>query len=171
VIATLGLDADIATLSLPASTTISTYGRTLVDDTDAEAALKTLLLRRIKLTIDDAGIEATGVKCTVASVWNGDADGPTDDITKGNTVGNYSLSADGSALTIEAAALTGNCTAVLAASIYSNAGGTAANVSGVMTSNDIVLTFTNTTTGAALDLSVLVDTGILYCHILYMTDA
>jgi hypothetical protein len=41
-IATLGLDADIATLSVPASTTISAYGKTLVDDADAATALGTL---------------------------------------------------------------------------------------------------------------------------------
>jgi hypothetical protein len=41
-IATLGLDADIATLSVPASTTISAFGATLVDDADAATALGTL---------------------------------------------------------------------------------------------------------------------------------
>jgi hypothetical protein len=41
-IATLGLNADIATLSVPASTTISAYGKTLVDDADAATALGTL---------------------------------------------------------------------------------------------------------------------------------
>jgi hypothetical protein len=41
-IATLGLDADLATFSLPASTTISAFGKTLVDDADAAAVLTTL---------------------------------------------------------------------------------------------------------------------------------
>lgn len=41
-IATLGLDADIATLSLPASTIISAFGATLVDDADAATARTTL---------------------------------------------------------------------------------------------------------------------------------
>jgi hypothetical protein len=41
-IATLGLDADLATFSLPASTTISTFGASLVDDADAAAARTTL---------------------------------------------------------------------------------------------------------------------------------
>lgn len=41
-IATLGLDADLATFSLPASTTISAFGKTLVDDADAATALATL---------------------------------------------------------------------------------------------------------------------------------
>ena len=41
-IATLGLDADIATLALPASTTISAFGATLVDDAAASNARTTL---------------------------------------------------------------------------------------------------------------------------------
>lgn len=41
-IATLGLDADIATLSLPASTTISVFGASIVDDANAAAVLATL---------------------------------------------------------------------------------------------------------------------------------
>jgi hypothetical protein len=41
-IATLGLDADIATFALPASTTISAFGKTLVDDADAATAIATL---------------------------------------------------------------------------------------------------------------------------------
>lgn len=41
-IATLGLDADIATLSLPASTTISTTGASLIDDASTSAMLTTL---------------------------------------------------------------------------------------------------------------------------------
>jgi hypothetical protein len=41
-IATLGLDADIATLSLPASTTISAAGAALIDDANAAAQLVTI---------------------------------------------------------------------------------------------------------------------------------
>jgi len=41
-LATLGYDADLATMSLPASTTISAFGATLVDDADAATARTTL---------------------------------------------------------------------------------------------------------------------------------
>lgn len=41
-IASLGLDADLATFSVPASTTISAFGATLVDDANAAAAIATL---------------------------------------------------------------------------------------------------------------------------------
>jgi hypothetical protein len=42
VLTTLGVDTDVATLSLPANTTISTFGSTLIDDADAAAARTTL---------------------------------------------------------------------------------------------------------------------------------
>jgi hypothetical protein len=42
--ASIGADADLATFSLPASTTISTFGASLVDDADAAAALTTLTI-------------------------------------------------------------------------------------------------------------------------------
>jgi len=41
-IASLGLDADLATFSLPASTTISTFGASLIDDAAAANAIATL---------------------------------------------------------------------------------------------------------------------------------
>jgi hypothetical protein len=41
-IALLGLDADLATFSLPASTTISAFGATIVDDANAAAVIATL---------------------------------------------------------------------------------------------------------------------------------
>jgi hypothetical protein len=54
-IATLGLDADLATLSLPASTTISAYGKTLLDDADAAAFIATLGISAFaKTLLDDA---------------------------------------------------------------------------------------------------------------------
>lgn len=41
-IATLGLDADLATFALPASTTISAFGATIIDDANAAATIATL---------------------------------------------------------------------------------------------------------------------------------
>jgi hypothetical protein len=55
VLTEMGLDTDLATLSLPANTTISAYGKTLVDDASASAALTTLGVSTYgKTLIDDA---------------------------------------------------------------------------------------------------------------------
>ena len=53
------VDADIKTLSLPASTTISAYGKTLIDDADAAAA-------RTTLGLGTAATTATGAYATAA---------------------------------------------------------------------------------------------------------
>lgn len=52
-IATLGLDADIATLSLPASTTISAFGATVIDDADAATARTTLGAGTLDNVVED----------------------------------------------------------------------------------------------------------------------
>lgn len=64
VLATLGLDADLATFALPASTTISAFGKTLVDDADAAAARTTLAI----VPADDAAfVTNIGISATVGS--------------------------------------------------------------------------------------------------------
>jgi len=57
------VDADIKTLSLPANTTISTYGATLVDDADATTARATLGLGSIA-TQDSDSVSITGGSIT-----------------------------------------------------------------------------------------------------------
>lgn len=59
VLTTLGLDTDLATFALPASTTISAFGATLVDDADNTAARTTLGLGTIA-TQDSNNITITG---------------------------------------------------------------------------------------------------------------
>lgn len=56
------VDGDIKTLSLPANTTISTFGATLVDDADASAARTTLGLGT--LATDSAIDVAIGIACS-----------------------------------------------------------------------------------------------------------
>ena len=58
VLALLGLDADLTTFSVPANTTISTFGASLVNDADAETA-------RTTLDVDQAGTDnSTNVTLT-----------------------------------------------------------------------------------------------------------
>jgi len=87
VLASLSLDADLATFSLPASTTISAFAKTLLDDTSAKAARATLaalpaaayeLTDGVTIAIDwDNGatqyvvLEATGRTVTFANPVNG----------------------------------------------------------------------------------------------------
>ncbi len=128
------------------------------------------VLRLITLTIDN-GTTGVGLKCTIASVWNGDTQAETDDIAKDGTTGNFTLNAGGTVLTIEAATLTGNAIAALAANIYQNLSTTALDVHVTVTANDLVITGYGAGDGVAKDLTTLVDTGKVLINILYLTSA
>ena len=127
-------------------------------------------LRQVQLLLEN-GTNAATLKCTVSSLWNGDAIGVTDNVAKGATTGHFTLNAAGSQLDIEAAGLSGNCL-MAQGSIAWNAGGTdlCANIydSGA---NDIRIIITNSTTAVSLDMTTLVDTGTMAFNILYITDA
>jgi len=129
-----------------------------------------LVLRHSSVVIVD-GTNANTLKCTVASLWNGDTVAETDNIAKDATTGNFSLSADGSALTIEAAGLEGNVIASLAINLYDNNSTSDLLVQHVAISNDLVITVRTSADGAVADMTSLVDTGGLYIDVLYLTDA
>lgn len=128
------------------------------------------VVRRCQIKIDN-GTDASTLKCTVTSEWNGDAIGETDNISKGATTGNFTLNAAGGGLKIENAGLSGTVVAVLDATQGYNASGTAVTVSGDASSGDVRLVFRNPTTAAEMDLTSLVDTGILYIQFTYVTNA
>lgn len=71
------VDTDIKTLSLPASTTISTYGATLIDDTDASTARETLGLGGLA-TRDDISISNI-ISSTIVTELEGIANNDNDD--------------------------------------------------------------------------------------------
>lgn len=128
------------------------------------------ILRLVYLNITDA-TDANEIKCTVTNRWNGDAIEATDNIGKGETVGNFTLDASGYSLTIKAAGLTGNCVAVVTADIVKNVSANPLNVSYQASGNDIVLLFTDDAGGGIQDLTSSVDTGNVELQIAYITDA
>jgi len=111
------VDADIKTLSLPANTTISAFGKTLVDDADAAAARTTLGLGTAATTNSTA--YATAAQGTTADAALPKAGGQmTGNITfsGAQTVDGRDLSVDGSKLDgIEAGADVTDATNVTAA--------------------------------------------------------
>ena len=91
------VDADIKTLSLPASTTISAYGKTLVDDADAAAARTTLGLGTASTTA--ASAYATAAQGTTADAALPRAGGAmTGAITTNSTFDGRDVATDGSKL-------------------------------------------------------------------------
>lgn len=128
------------------------------------------VLRRILVTIDD-GSNADTLKVTVASEFNGDAIAETDNVAKGATVGNFSLTASGKKLTIEASGLTGNCVAVIESTVYGNLSTVVLNMRGLADTNDITLGPTGAADGGTKDMTALVNTGLFQVYVTYLTDA
>lgn len=126
-------------------------------------------LRASYLRIDN-GTNAETLKCTVGSRWNGNTIAETDNIAKNATTGDFSLSADGKKLTIKASGLTGNALHSLG-SVSRNLCTTDLTILAKAAANDIEIEVYNTSAGANLDLTVLVDTGLIEVEILYVTDA
>jgi len=107
--ATLTVDADLATLSLPASTTISTFGASLVDDTNAATARTTLELGTAATTA--ATDYATAAQGTTAdgAVQRSlvDAKGDLLAATADNTLARLAVGTNGHVLTADSAEAAG----------------------------------------------------------------
>lgn len=127
------------------------------------------VMRQGYLYIRD-GTNANTLKCQLISNWNGDEDGPTDNVSKGATTGNYTLNAGGDALRIEAAGLSGNCVMAIG-SIFAQGTATTGLTAYIHPdTNDIAITIYDENL-AAQDITALVDLGNLCMQILYLTSA
>lgn len=121
------------------------------------------------LVISD-GSAASSLNCTLSNVVNGDSIGATDNITKGATVGNYYLSADGSELTINSSGLEYDTYIVLSGSIIRNQTNNEMSIKCESLSNGIRVVFYDSLLGGILDTTSLVDTGQMQLHLSYMSE-
>ncbi len=146
-----------------------TAGPTTIQGAIQGDATKGRIFRGVYIFIDN-GTTGVSLKCTLVSEWNGDTIAETDDIAKNATTGSFSLNAAGTVLTVEAAGLSGNVVYAIG-TMYYNAS-TVEIVEHVRVSgNDILIGVSASTSGAAQDLTTLVDTGQIQIQILYITDA
>jgi len=116
------------------------------------------------------GTDDTTLKCQLLDHWNGDAIAETDNIAKGATTGDFSFSADGKLLTIEASGLSGNALAVFG-TIYFNYTFAPVNSYACCSANDILISIYDHTAGDYINIEELVNTGSVYLSLLYITDA
>lgn len=126
-------------------------------------------LRQIQLLLED-GTNVATLKVTVSSLWNGDAIGVTDNVAKNATTGDFTLNLAGSQIDINTSGLTGDCV-MAQGSLSQNVSGTALCDNIYNSGTGIRLIATNATTGAALDMTTLVNTGTMTFNILYLTSA
>lgn len=117
------------------------------------------------------GTDAATVKSTTYSIWNGDENAVVDNIVKNATTGIWALNAGGSLLTFLAAGISGDAIAVISALATFNGSGVPLTVYANISGGNIRIYFRNQDTGAALDITTLVDTGVVYVDITYLTSA
>ena len=130
---------------------------------------KEIPIHRISNILIEDGTDAAHIKVTLGNVWNGDSYAITDNIGKdGITTGVWQLDATGSVLTLVEAGMSRTILAVAAVTISMNFSATAFIVSGAKSASTMQLTFKNAATGGALDLTTLVDTGVLAINVYYI---
>ena len=127
------------------------------------------VLRLSELTVAD-GTAADTLKCTLASVWNGDAIAETDNVAKGATTGNFTLDAGGTTLTIETTGISGDTVMALGLKSF-NSAGPFLDCDVRAATNDIQIVLRNPTSGDAQDICGHVDNGSIKILILYITSA
>jgi len=115
------------------------------------------------------GTDASSLKCSTTSSFNGDSIAETDNIVKNATTGDFTLNSAGTVLTIEKAGLAGD---VVGAKgwIRSINTGTYYPIAVAVSGDDIILVIYNLS-GTAQDFTTLVDDGSIYVDIIYFTNA
>lgn len=132
------------------------------------------VLRMSQLSIID-GTNANTLKCTLTSIFNGDAIVETNNVAKNATTGNFTLDSDGYLLTVEAAGLSGNAVGAIGVLTY-NDSETSVLLQTLATANDLTFRFRPDTQGStgSEDMTALVDEGSkngFRISIIYVTDA
>lgn len=139
-------------------------GAILGDETAGRA------LRQATLYISD-GTAATSIKVELSPGWNGNTVAEEDSLGKGGDTGNFNLSAGGDLITIEAGAITGNFIGGIAAVIRNNQSAVPLSTHIYVSGNNLKISCRHASTGAQQDFTTLVDTGIVYINLVYITSA
>jgi hypothetical protein len=149
------VDADLKTLSLPANTTISAYGKTLVDDADAATARSTLGLGTAATTAASAyATAAQGTKADAALPRAGGA--MTGAITTNSTFDGRDVATDGAKLDTIATNANNYSFPYTVSASASNSTVVQRNSSGYIFANYINTTANDVTSGVT---KVMVETG------------
>jgi hypothetical protein len=122
-----------------------------------------------RLKIQD-GSTASTVKCTVESDYLAQAISEEDNLGKSGSTTSFTLDANGYDLRIKSTALDASALGCMATVCY-NASTTATVVRATAASGALAFLFTNASTGAAVDLTSLVDTGDVWIDFMYADDA
>ena len=127
------------------------------------------VLRAMFIVIEDGtNVDTIKVRCGI--LWNGHVVAQQDNIVKGATTGVFSLSANGSQLHLEVAALGVNVLSAIS-QLKVNPTNIQFRAPARVSSSRIRLEFTGTNSGAAQDMTAVWGSGELIVDVLYITDA
>jgi hypothetical protein len=116
------------------------------------------------------GTNANTVKATLTSKWNGDTISVTDNIPKGGSSGNFSLSAAGDILTISNSGLTGSFLGGMATLFYNGVSAVNYFIETLYNASGMQIKYT-ASGGGVIDLALVVDVGEHKLDIFYLTNA
>ncbi len=128
-----------------------------------------LVLRKAVLLVQN-GSNASTIKPWFLNTWNSENVAEEDNLAKDGDTGNYTLNSGGDSLTIQRSGLSSDVEVVISATIMANASGSDIRVDGFDSSAGIRLNFTNATSAASVDLTTLVDTGVMNVYIVYLSN-
>jgi len=120
------------------------------------------------------GTEVAKLKMELVDNWNGDAIAEQDNIGKGETVGHFTWSADGTQLNVLPAGLSGNVLFAIGIVWKPTLGletQSHLTIKARADANTINVRFYEQGSGDSLDIGVLIDLGYIYCTVIYITDA
>lgn len=144
-----------------------TIMNTIIDSLISGDGTAGRLFRVCRLTVEDATV-ASKIKCTLASIFNGDTIAAEDNLAKSADTGSFNLDATGSKVHIESGGITGSATHVLMANIVDNGSGNIIYCKPSIVSSGITLEFQHNDS-TAYDLTSAVDTGTIVIDIIYLT--
>jgi len=127
------------------------------------------VLRLIYFYLSD-GTNINTIKCQAHNVWNGDLMAEVDNIGKGDTVGPFTLEADGQKLVINASGFSGNIKFALINLVRGDPQ-TFPSIYPEKSGNNLRLHFYEAGTANSIDISGEIGTGQIRMLIAYITDA
>ena len=143
--------------------TLTTNSNYVVEGEPGQRAI----FRGFRLSIAD-GTNANTLKASMDFNWNSTDEVTTDNVAKGATTGNYTLSADGLDLTIDSGALDGTVDEVFMASMDANNSGTYYTFNSFQLGGEIVVRLL-TVSGVMTDITAVVDAGTVRGKIVIVT--
>ena len=155
-----GGDDEISVAGLTGATALAILG-------DATAGR---VIRCLAVLIDN-GSSGVSLACDTMPLFNCTLGVHEDDIAKSGSTAHFALDANGYTLTLDVSSEMGNVVAIIAYSIHGNNSATVLTCNCLAWQNNIEMVFQDASSGTQLDLTTLVDIGMINIDLTFLTAA